>query len=261
MTFIITSFFFIVGLVVGSFLNVVIFRYNTQRTFGGRSGCMACQNKLCWYELIPLISFLALKGRCKNCKTKISIQYPLVELTTAFIFVGLFLKFQDIFYFNTFVFYITVAYYAVMFSLLLVISIYDLRHKIIPDMLALILGILSFIGLFFFAGYSFNPHIPSLWEFLSGVIIAVPFALIWLISKGKWMGLGDAKLVIGIGWLVGIGRMLSGVVLSFWLGAIVGLLMIFFSRKYSIKSEIPFAPFLALGAILAFIFDMHLFMF
>ncbi|MEK7572607.1 MAG: prepilin peptidase [Patescibacteria group bacterium] len=259
MTFFITFFFFILGLVVGSFLNVVIYRYNTHKTFGGRSGCMACQNKLCWYELIPLISFFVLKGRCRNCKTKISIQYPLVELATALIFMGLFLKFQDIFYFNTLVFFITMVFYAIMFSLLLVISVYDLKHKIIPDMLALILGILSFVGLFFFSGYSFNPHIPSIWEFLSGVIIAIPFALIWLISGGKWMGLGDAKLVIGIGWLIGIGRMLSGVTLSFWLGAIIGLLLIFFSKKYSIKSEIPFAPFLVLGSILAFIFEIHLF--
>ncbi|KKP84730.1 MAG: Type 4 prepilin-like protein leader peptide-processing enzyme [Parcubacteria group bacterium GW2011_GWD2_35_7] len=98
MTFFLTIIFFILGLIIGSFLNVVIFRFNTERSFGGRSGCMTCQNKLCWYELIPLISFFALKGRCRNCKAKISIQYPIVELMSGLIFAGLFLKFQDIFY-------------------------------------------------------------------------------------------------------------------------------------------------------------------
>jgi len=222
---------------------------------------MVCQKKLSWYELFPLFSFLGLKGRCKNCKTKISIQYPLVELVTGLIFVGLFFKFQNIFYLDKLIFSVTFAYYAVLFSLLLVIAVYDIKHRIIPDMLALILGILSFIGLFIFSGYGFNPHIPSVWDFLSGVIIALPFGLIWLISGGKWMGLGDAKLAIGLGWLVGISRVLSGVVLSFWSGAIVGLCLIFLSKKHSIKSEIPFAPFLVLGALLAFMFEIHLFEF
>src|SRR3989344_8884577 len=100
----ITIIFFLFGLIIGSFLNVVIFRFNTGHTFGGRSGCMTCQNKLCWYELIPMISFFALRGRCRKCKAKISIQYPIVELLSGLIFAGLFLKFQDVFYINTFVF-------------------------------------------------------------------------------------------------------------------------------------------------------------
>src|SRR3989344_5064114 len=88
MTFILTIIFFILGTIIGSFLNVVIFRFNTERSFSGRSGCMTCQNKLCWYELIPLISFFTLKGRCRNCKAKISIQYPIVELISGLVFAG-----------------------------------------------------------------------------------------------------------------------------------------------------------------------------
>ena len=83
---ILTFIFFIFGLIIGSFLNVVILRFNTERSFGGRSGCMSCRKKLFWYELVPLFSFLGLKGRCKNCKTKISWQYPLVEFITGLIF-------------------------------------------------------------------------------------------------------------------------------------------------------------------------------
>ncbi len=260
MTLFITFVFLILGLIVGSFLNVVIFRLNTHRSFGGRSGCMICQKRLYWYELVPVVSFLWLKGRCSSCKTKISMQYPIVEGITGLIFAGLFLKFENLFYLDTLIFSISLAFYATVFSLLLVIAVYDLRHKIIPDSLSLILGILSFIGLFFFSGFGFNIHFPSIWEFLSGIILALPFALFWLISKGTWMGLGDAKLAIGLGWLLGLSRALSGAVLSFWIGAIFGILLIFLNKKkYSIKSEIPFAPFLVLGMILAFLFELHIF--
>ncbi|MFA6274117.1 MAG: prepilin peptidase [Candidatus Paceibacterota bacterium] len=259
MTTIITIIFFITGLIIGSFLNVVILRFNTHRNFGGRSGCMTCEKKLPWYELIPLFSYLGLRGRCSGCKSKISKQYFWVELTTGIIFAGLILKFQDIFYADTLVFATTMAFYATMFSLLLVIAVYDLKHKIIPDILSFVFGALAFLGLFFFDSFGFNLHIPSIFELLSGLVIAAPFALIWLVSKGKWMGLGDAKLALGLGWLLGMSRILSGAVLAFWIGAVIGILLIIFSKKHSAKSEIPFAPFLALGAVLAFLFELHLF--
>jgi len=240
--------FFVLGLIIGSFLNVVIFRLNTQKsfwkTFGGRSGCMVCRHKLDWFELVPVFSFLFLRGRCRNCRTKISIQYPLVELAAGIIFAGLFLKLQ--------VFNFIYLYYAFIFSLLLVIAVYDLRHKIIPDNLSFIFGFIAFIGIFFF-------HAPTLLEFLAGPIIASPFAFFYFISRGKWMGFGDAKLALGIGWLLGFGRALSGLAVAFWLGALVGLTLMIFSKKYGLKSEIPFAPFLIFGTFLAFIFNLHFF--
>lgn len=261
MTTIITSLFFIFGLIIGSFLNVVILRYNTQKSFGGRSACMSCKSKLSWYELIPLFSFLGLRGRCLNCKTRISIQYPLVEFATGLVFAGLFLKFQDVFWVNTdmLFFAFTYAYYTLMFSILLVIAVYDLKHKIIPDTLVFVFDILAFVGLFFFKDSVLMFHIPNLLQFLSGFIIAFPFAFMWFISSGTWMGLGDAKLAIGLGWLLGLSVAFSGLLLSFWSGAFVGIMLIIFSKKYGIKSEIPFAPFLVLGAFLAFIFELHVF--
>ncbi len=259
MTFIITIIFFVLGLIIGSFLNVVIIRFNSGRSFGGRSGCMTCQKKLCWYELIPLFSFLGLRGRCLACKAKISIQYPIVELISGLVFAGLFLKFQDIFYGDTIGFTISFAYYAAMFSILLVIAVYDFKHKIIPDVFSLFFGVITFIGLFFFLDSMFYIHMPSIWEFLSGILLALPFALLWLVSKGTWMGLGDAKLALGLGWLVGLSEILSGAVVAFWGGAIVGLILIVFSKKHGMKSEIPFAPFLVLGVLIAFLFELHLF--
>ena len=221
---------------------------------------MSCRKKLKWYELVPLFSYLALGGRCSGCKIRISKQYFWVELITGLIFGGLFLKFQDLFLVNTLAFSVTMAFYATMFSLLVVIAVYDLKHKIIPDALALTLGILAFVGLFFFDNFGFSIHFPSLTQFLAGILIPLPFALFWLVSKGKWMGLGDAKLAIGLGWLLGLSRGISGVVVAFWIGAIVGIfLMILSKKKYGIKSEIPFAPFLVLGTILAFLFELHIF--
>lgn len=262
-----TILFFLFGAVIGSFLNVIIYRYHTEKSVLGRSACMSCQNKLRWYELVPLLSFFALKGRCKSCKTKISRQYPIVELLSGVVFAMLFFKFQDLFFLNLIHFTISYVYYAVAFSILLVISVYDWKHKIIPDGLAAIFGAIAFVSVFLFTGDSFYPHMPQTLELLSGVILALPFGLIWLLSRGAWMGLGDAKLQLGIGWLLGLTLGLSGVVLAFWSGALVGVLLIVFSKlysklfptKHSLKSEIPFAPFLAMGALIAFVFEVMLF--
>jgi leader peptidase (prepilin peptidase)/N-methyltransferase len=258
MIFIPVLIFFCFGLIIGSFLNVVIFRLNTSKSLGGRSACMICAKKLTWYELIPLFSFLGLKGRCSGCKSKISLQYPLVEVISATVFALLFLKFQDVFWANTLVFIVTYAYYTLMFSILLVISVYDLKHKIIPDMLSLFFGILA-IGLFFFLDFNFSIHLPTIFQFLSGFIIALPLLLMWLLSGGAWMGFGDVKLALGLGWFLGLSGAIFGLLFSFWSGAIIGVILVAFTKKYGIKSEIPFAPFLVLGTFLSFIFELHIF--
>ncbi len=263
MTYILTIIFFVFGSIIGSFLNVVIYRYHTKKTLGGRSACMTCQNKLCWYELLPLVSFFALRGRCRSCQTKISRQYPLVELISGVSFAVLFLKLENIFWGDALLFSVSYFYYALMFSILLVIAVYDYKHKIIPDALVVAFSILSFVGLFFFMEQSLFLHLPSMYDLLAGVLVALPFALIWLLSRGTWMGLGDAKLAVGLGWMSGISTLVSGVVIAFWMGAIVGLGLIFFSKvfsnKYGLKSEIPFAPFLVFGVWLAFMFSINVF--
>ena len=185
------------------------------------------------------------------------------------IFASLFLKFQDVLFSSVPIFILTFTFYALAFSLLLVIAAYDVRHKIIPDTLSFALGALAFLGLFLFSTDSspvFYPHVPTLLEFFSGILIAFPFALFWLISGGRWMGFGDAKLALGIGWLLGLSSALSGLVLAFWSGAVIGVTLVILSKKIKghklgMKSEIPFAPFLVLGAFLAFIFELNLFNF
>lgn len=259
-----TIVFFALGLIVGSFLNVVIFRLNTMRSLGGRSACMSCKNTLSWYELVPIFSFLGLMGRCRNCKTKISIQYPLVEIIAGLIYGLLFLKFQNVLFVSASDFAVTYIFYSIIFSILLVIAVYDIKHKIIPDQLSLLLGVVCFVGLFFFTDNNFSgfyPHWPTIFQFLSGAVIALPFYLFWLLSRGTWMGLGDAKIAIGLGWLLGISGVLSGAVVAFWSGAVIGILLLVFSKKHKIKSEIPFAPYLVLGAFLAFVFELRIFVF
>lgn len=260
MTTILATIFFFLGLAIGSFLNVVIYRLNTQKTFGGRSACMTCREQLCWYELIPLISYLGLHGRCRSCNTKISIQYPVVEFITGVLFMMLFLHLEEIFYFNTLVFAVSYAYYAGLFALLIIIAVYDYKHKIIPDTLSLVFGVLTFVGMFLFLGNVLTPHIPSLYDFLAGLIVSIPFALMWLVSGGHWMGLGDAKLAVGLGFMLGFNYILSATALAVWTGAIVGIFAMFLAKKkYSRKSELPFAPFLIFGTILVFFLNICLF--
>ena len=189
---------FVFGTIVGSFLNVVSLRFNTGVGVNGRSKCMSCGNQLTWKELIPLLSFAYQKGSCKKCKSKISWQYPLVEFGAGVVFVMIFLTFPPLTFFSA----VTTAIYIIATCLLIVISVYDIKHKIIPDSFVYSFALLSLVNLCV-GGTSWS-HVPSIAAFVAGPALALPFALIWLISKGTWMGLGDAKLVLGIGWFLGI---------------------------------------------------------
>ncbi|MFW5879649.1 MAG: prepilin peptidase, partial [bacterium] len=146
-------FIFVLGTVIGSFLNVVIYRFNTGRTIGGRSKCMNCGYQLKWYDLIPIFSWIFCLGKCRKCHSKISWQYPLVELGTGIIFVSLFIKYLDLFAYPL-VFNIFFIFNALIFSILIVIFVYDIRHKIIPNELSYTFAFLALVQtivlLFFF---------------------------------------------------------------------------------------------------------------
>lgn len=240
---------FLFGTVIGSFLNVVSLRFGSGITLGGRSKCMSCGKKLEWHELIPLFSFAVQKGKCKKCKTKISWQYPLVEFIAGAVFALVFVKFPPLDVASA----ITTVLYVVSTCLLIIISVYDIRHKIIPDSLAYSFDIIALLSLII-GGQSII-HIPNWQAFLAGPVIALPFALIWLISKGNWMGLGDAKLVLGIGWLLGFSAGINSLILAFWIAALASVIWMFFHyKKFKSKTEIPFGPYLILGMYLVLIF-------
>ncbi len=241
-------FIFILGLIIGSFLNVVILRINTGRSIAkGRSICFRCSKELSWYELIPVFSFLGLRGKCKTCKAPISFQYPLVELVTAITFTVLYTTAITSFGFSlmallSFLFSATVA------SLLIVIFVYDIKHTIIPDMIVYLFIILSLVSILWQA--LTIPHFGILNALFAGVFVALPFFLLWAFSKGRFMGFGDVKLALGMGWLLGLVGGYSAVLFSFWIGGIVGIILLALSRKYSMRSQIPFAPFLIAGTFI-----------
>jgi prepilin signal peptidase PulO-like enzyme (type II secretory pathway) len=213
----------------------------------GKSKCFSCSKDLHWYELIPLFSFLMLGGKCLKCNSKISWQYPIVEFITGVIFVGIFFKIG-----------LTplLPLYLVISSLLVAMAVYDFKHKIIPDGMVFSFIILSLAVLFYSLPVKEIFNYPYSLELLAGPILFSFFAFFWLISGGKWMGFGDAKLALGVGWMLGFSGGIFSIALAFWIGAVVSLILLALQKikiakfKLSFKSEIPFAPFIILAVFI-----------
>ncbi len=240
--------FFILGTFIGSFLNVVVLRYNTGLSFlKGRSKCFSCRKTLEWFELVPLFSFIFLKGKCLDCKSKISRKYFLVEFLTGILFSLIFWKIG---------LFALLPLYLIIASILIAISFYDLMHKIIPDGMVIFFNATALLILFLDHGFFETFKMPGLLDFLSGFILFAFFALLWLVSLGKWMGFGDAKLALGVGWLLGLSGGIFAIIMAFWIGALWSLFILslqklkIFNSKLTIKSEIPFAPFIIIGLFL-----------
>ena len=244
---------FVLGTLIGSFLNVVALRYNTGMTLRGRSKCFSCGKNLSWHELIPLFSFLIQLGRCKKCKSKISWQYPVIELLAGVLFVFIFIAFPP----TTLQASFNTLFYIFITCLLLIMTIYDVKHKIIPDSLVYTFAFLALARLFISPELGFI--IPSFPSLLCGPILALPFALLFLLSRGTWMGLGDAKLVLGIGWTLGIVAGISAIILAFWIGAVASVVWMYIVfRKIKSRYEIPFGPYLILGMYLVLLFGIRI---
>jgi len=229
-------FIFIFGLIVGSFLNCVIYRLETGKSFlGGRSFCPDCQHVLSWNDLVPVFSFLMLGGRCRYCNKKISWQYPLVELTTALLFILIFNLSQNL---------LNTSYWLLITSFLIIIFVYDLKHYIIPDKVVFPAIVLALIYNLLDTNYLLLNTI------LAALSASAFFLSIYLISKGKWLGFGDVKLSFLIGLYLGFPNILVALFLAFLIGAIIGLILIAKGRK-TLKSIVPFGPFLVIGTFLA----------
>lgn len=253
---------FLLGTIIGSFLNVVIYRFNTGKTIvRGRSICMTCNKTLRWYELIPILSYVMQSGKCRRCKEIISYQYPIVESITGLVFLLIAFHFFPALMFNPLTYLFLVIFFVFIFSILIVISVYDLRHKIIPDKLVYVFIFFSFISIFINHSYLGSLFVlPTLSYIVAGPLLAAPFAVLWLMSRGKWMGLGDAKLMLGLGWVLGLKIGLASIILSFWLGSLVSLgIMLFSHKKISMKTEIPFAPFLIISTLIVFLFSLDIY--
>ena len=241
-----SSLAFVFGLVFGSFANVAILRQNTgERISTGRSRCFACGKDLRWHELIPLLSFLIQKGKCRRCKSRISWQYFIVELIAGFAFFFTYLKWASEYGARADI--KILLWWLLLEWLLLVISVYDFRHKIISDSYSYFFAAVGLFGAFVFLGSNLSAAFYS-------IIPAAFLFLIWFFSKGRWIGLGDSKLFLGVGFFLGLKGAVGALILSFWIGAVFGILLLFFKKKISLKSEIPFGPFLSLGIMIVFFF-------
>jgi leader peptidase (prepilin peptidase)/N-methyltransferase len=245
---------FVIGAIIGSFLNVYIYRFHTGKSLGGTSHCLSCGVTLRWYELTPMVSYLLIAGRCRHCQSRVPIRYFLVELVTAILFT-LTLTLTTV-YAEIFILWLIMA-------VLVVIVTYDFYHFIIPDSLTATLTGLIFLW-FGYQYWLFSIPLESMFvDVLSALIGAGFFLFLWFISKGAWLGFGDVKLAFPLGLLVGATSVFSFIVISFWVGAIVSLLLLaiqylrrgkshlrLFAPSITMKTAVPFAPFLIAGALI-----------
>lgn len=269
---------FLFGSAVGSFLNVVAFRYNpdafvlNKKSIGGRSRCRACGHELRWFELIPIISYLVQFGRCRDCHTNISPQYPIVELLTGLIFV-----FVPKFFFvsnllpTPYVLLSSILWILVFLTLLL-LSLIDFRMNIIPDeanaflVIAGIALVLLNAGNFGLIEGSFTGAYASIFgvreniwlNHLFGALVGIMFfGLLVILTRGRGMGMGDVKLAGALGAVFGWPDIGLITALSFIIGSFVGIGAILL-RKKGMKSTLPFGPFLAVGSLIVFFFGAEL---
>jgi len=228
--------FLVYGIVIGSFLNVLIYRIPRKEEFvKTRSHCMKCGYQLKWYDLVPLLSWLQLGGKCRSCKTKISIQYPLIELLNGAAYLG-------IYHLLGFGWWTVIA--CLMFSILLVVFFIDLRHMIIPNVLVITIGVIGLVWTVVTGDYL--SHIAGFF------VVSLLLLVIAIISKGG-MGMGDVKLMAAAGLLLGWQNILLALMLAAIIGSVVGVTLIAM-KIVERKHPIPFGPFLSLGIMVAMLF-------
>lgn len=239
-------FIFIIGLTIGSFLNVCIYRiprpnmsvYSPRRSF-----CPECNQSIKFYDNIPLLSYLILLGKCRHCKSKISVLYPIVEFITAALYLVIYYQFSTTIYFLHAIFFV---------SVLIPIAFIDAHHLIIPDILSLI-GLILGLGIVIAITIQ-NKKIDYLKMRLIGFVAGG--LVIWLIGfigsaimRKKAMGMGDVKLMAIIGLYLGaLPELLMVIGLSAFSGAVIGTLLIATGKKDR-KSPIPYGPFIAGAAV------------
>lgn len=235
------TFVIVIGLMIGSFLNVCIYRIPINRSVvKGRSYCPGCGSLIRWYENIPVLSYIFLRGRCHCCRCRISPVYPLVELLNAALYVLLWLVFG---------LHWTWFFFAALFSVLVVITFIDLDHQIIPDGLVLMILIL---GAVFAATGIIHGTVPWYQPLIGFFAASLPLYVLSLIYEGG-MGGGDIKLMAAVGVFIGWKLIL----LSLFLASLVGCLAAIFllvRRKGHLKTQIPFGPFLSAGIVLAVLY-------
>lgn len=253
----------ILGLIVGSFLNVVILRFG-KKTINGRSECMHCHQQLRWHELFPVMSYALQRGKCRTCKGNISAQYPLVELFTGILFylsaVHLVRYFFD-FSWSWVGMFISLL---VLVLFLVLLFIYDVKHRLVPHiwLFGLLVSSIAYI-VFWYSNLDILLPQSILFHGM-GLLLALPCLVAWLLSKGKWFGFGDVLIIAWLGLFFGFWQGIVALLIAIYLGGLVGLGIIIWKRTKKIpyqeirKIQVPFLPFLLTAWILVELLGVNL---
>ncbi len=251
----IASILFFIGAIIGSFLNVLIYRtVNELDWVKDRSRCDCCNHIVAWYDNIPLLSYLILRGKCRHCGKPIAFSHLVVEILTGSLFVW--------WYFVGFLFFkltqsplvvLQPLFWLLVGVFFLIILVADLRYYLIPDYAVVPLFVLTC----FYRLYLVLSGVMQLQDLLSAVIATVLlsgfFFALWFFTKGKGFGFGDVKFAIPLGLLLGWPKLLVGVFFAFILGGFVGIILLVSKKKY-FGQVLPFGPFLIAGAVIALIY-------
>lgn len=261
MTVILAVLSFVLGSAIGSFLSVLIYRlrHKIKGIWISRSICPYCKKKLKWHYLIPIFSWLFLRGKCGYCGKKISIHYLLLELVTGLTFLTIFLNWnflsvipsitnpEILNYAMNWIVFEKFIFYLILFTLLVLIFFYDLLYKEIPDKFSITAIVIAFLGGLFFA----EPTLVNM--LIGGAILGLFFALQFIISKGKWIGGGDIRMGVLMGVLLGWDKGLLALALAYLMGAVLSVYLLL-TKKAGRKSEIAFGPFLTMGVTIGLLF-------
>ena len=243
---------FLIGLSVGSFFNVIIFRFDRPATevasplrrrdsiIWGRSKCRNCDSIIKWFDLIPVLSYFFLKGKCRKCNSKISSLYPATEILTAVVLTLFFLNASGTAF--------SMVINSVLILSLVLILFLDIRYLTIPDKILVVMA----AAVFLLKLPENNLNLYSL--VISSLGLVSFFAILFIASKGRWIGLGDLKLIFIMGFLLEFPLNYFAVVLSVWTAAIFSIFLLITGRATA-KTEIPFGSFLSATAITFIIFN------
>lgn len=222
----------LLGLAIGSFLNVVIIRTHIATSpWRGRSKCLQCGHALAWYDNIPLVSFSWLRGRCRYCRTVLTWQYPLVEAGTALVFMVVAGQYGLTWW--------TIWGWMIS-ALMIAIAVYDARWSLLPDSFSIALAIAGF-------GFALASGVPWLMLLIGGAAGAAFFGLQFLVSRGRWVGSGDILLGAALGLMLGWRMLAVSLQISYLVGALVASVLLLI-RRQTTKGAMAFGPFLVLGA-------------
>jgi len=246
-------FLFILGLFFGSFFLVLADRLpRGEKIILDRSHCEFCKHKLAWYDLIPILSYVVLLGKCRYCHKNFGLRYPLVEILTGILFV---VTYYLVIWSHTSFSSIVVGFYLFITSIFIVIFLADAIYGIIPDIVLLPAIVASLIYLIFNAKYLILPNI------LAGVGAFIFFLFLFLITRGKGIGFGDIKLVLLLGLLTGFPGIIISLYIAFVSGAVVSLILIILGRKKLRGDTIAFGPFLLFGTYITIFFGSDIWKF